>query len=92
MYSHWLSNMEQFPYYAVTPGSQGPIASSRRQVLSEISEDIALLSTAEYLLQTVAAATGKDRAVFQEALDLGVKGHFHAMRALLKGLIEERNR
>ena len=89
MYSHWLTNMRQFTYYAVIPGSQGPIASLRRQALSDISEDVALLSTAEYLLQTTQTVTDKHRATFEEALDLGVEGRFHSMRALLEGLIEE---
>ncbi len=92
MYSHWLKNMEQFTYYAVFPGSQGPIASLRRHVLSEISEDVALLSTAEYLLQTSGVATEAQKTAFLEALDLGVAGNFHAMRAQLNTLIAELNK
>ncbi|MCP4640534.1 MAG: hypothetical protein GY851_08880 [bacterium] len=90
MYSHWLSNMEQFTFYAVMPGSQGPIASLRRQVLSDVCDDIALLSTAEYLLQTGGADVEKLRDTFDTALDLGVEGHFHQMRTLLNEVIAKR--
>ena len=89
MYAHWASDWEANSWYTVIPGAKGPIATLRRQTLSEISEDITLLTTTEYLLSKY---NGPDKAALTSSFDTAEEhayyGRFWQSRVLLRSILE----
>ncbi len=90
MYAHWMKNLERYSYYAVFPGSKGPIGTPRWQALGQIAKDITLLTTAEYLLRNY---TGHDKSLlnerYKQAEKLAQDGNFYNMRQILYPIIDK---
>jgi len=88
MYAHWGTDMERYPWYAVIPGTQGPIATPRWQALNQVVRDIDRLTTAEYL---VGRHRGTETATLVRQLDeaklVGQDGKFYTMRTRLNAII-----
>ena len=80
----------EYPHYAVLPGPQGPVNTPRWQAAGQSTEDIALLSTTEYLLGKY---TGKGKADMRKKFSLaqqhGQDGNFYQMRQLLRAILED---
>jgi hypothetical protein len=90
MYSHWDSNLEQCAWYAVFPGSKGPIATPRWQAIGQIVRDLELLTTAEFLIEHSSEPTRKLLVPdFEKAKLAGQQGRFYQMRMLLDVIIKK---
>ena len=88
MYNNWATDMEVSPWYAVIPGTKGPIATPRWQALHQVIRDIDRLTTAEYLVDRHGGTEQKLLAQhLDEAKMAGQEGNFYTMRTLLDEII-----
>ena len=98
MYAHWMSDFQVHTWYAVIPGSKGPIATPRWQTLYQFAKDMELLVMAEYVCNNF-DATGKildseeldyltHGLYLAEAKQLGRSGKFYQMRKVLRHIIQ----
>ena len=89
-YSGWASDIERHAWYAVIPGTKGPIATPRWQAMGQIVGDVELLTTAEYVIDRHG---GPEKDLLVQQLDkaklAGQEGNFYTMRTLLEAIIRK---
>ena len=89
-YADWGTDIERTAWYAVIPGTKGPIATPRWQALGQVVDDIDLLTTAEYLIDRHG---GREKEPLVQQLDqakwAGQEGKFYQMRTLLDAILRQ---